>query len=305
MVIAAKDVNKNASPLRSTHSVVAIVDIGTAKKSLLVPIKITAERKVNGARMDVNTISSVYEKSVKNLVTEAIAQENAGDIGIFYAKKEAMTLPGAGVQFPVQLQQSIASNGIIHRFSEKVNMNISEMVCDAMGKMDAFATEETSSVAGEVGQFLRDLRKAALETQTKGQKNNAQEGVKHSREMDGYDYTKSFEQQLEDYNNKEFPKTDALVLGGTPEVLRKIGLAGIPLVINQQHVNAALNGNYRGTQQEILDHSFTISEFSKLPEKIADPVAVIQDKRTGKAAASESVVDVIVEMTAKSGKQVL
>ena len=128
MVIAAKDVNKNVSPLRSTHSVVAIVDIGTAKKSLLVPIEITAERKVNGARMDVNTISSVYEKSVKSLVTEAIAQENAGDIGIFYAKKEAMTLPGAGVQFPAQLQQSIASNSIIHRFSEKVNMNISENV---------------------------------------------------------------------------------------------------------------------------------------------------------------------------------
>ena len=158
MVIAAKDVNKNVSPLRSTHSVVAIVDIGTAKKSLLVPIEITAERKVNGARMDVNTISSVYEKSVKNLVTEAIAQENAGDIGIFYAKKEAMTLPGAGVQFPVQLQQSIASDGIIHRFSEKVNMNISEMVCDATGEMNAFATEETSTVAGEVGLFLRDLR---------------------------------------------------------------------------------------------------------------------------------------------------
>ena len=126
MVIAAKDVNKNVSPLRSTHSVVAIVDIGTAKKSLLVPIEITAERKVNGVRMDVNTISSVYEKSVKSLVTEAIAPENAGDIGIFYAKKEAMTLPGAGVQFPVQLQQPIASSNIVHRFSEKVNMKISE-----------------------------------------------------------------------------------------------------------------------------------------------------------------------------------
>lgn len=126
MVIAAKDVNKNVSPLRSTHSVVAIVDIGTSGKSLLVPIEITAERKVNGIRMDVNTISSVYEKSVKNLVTEAIAQENSGDIGIFYAKKEALTLPGAGVQFPVQLQQSIASNNIVHRFSEKVNMKISE-----------------------------------------------------------------------------------------------------------------------------------------------------------------------------------
>ena len=128
MVIAAKDVNKNASPLRSTHSVVAIVDIGTAKKSLLVPIEITAERTVNGTQMDVNTISSVYERNVGNLVKEAIALENSGDVGVYYAKKEATTLPVAGVRFPVQLQQSIASNGIIHRFSEKVNMNISENV---------------------------------------------------------------------------------------------------------------------------------------------------------------------------------
>lgn len=55
MVIAAKDVNRNSSPMRSTHSVVAIVDIGTPQKSLLVPIEITAERKINGSRMDVNT----------------------------------------------------------------------------------------------------------------------------------------------------------------------------------------------------------------------------------------------------------
>lgn len=126
MVISAKDVNKNVSPLRSTHSVVAIVDIGTAQKSLLVPIEITAERKVNGTQMDVNTISSIYEKSVGNLVNEAIALENSGDVGIFYAKKEATALPVAGVQFPAQLQQLIASNGIVHRLSEKVNMKVSE-----------------------------------------------------------------------------------------------------------------------------------------------------------------------------------
>lgn len=30
------------------------------------------------------------------------------------------------MRFPVQLQQSIASNGIVHRFSEKVNMKILE-----------------------------------------------------------------------------------------------------------------------------------------------------------------------------------
>jgi hypothetical protein len=78
--------------------------------------------------MDVNTISSVYERNVANLVKEAIAQENSGDIGVYYAKKEALTLPGAGVRFPTQLQQSIASTGIVHRFSEKVNMKISETV---------------------------------------------------------------------------------------------------------------------------------------------------------------------------------
>ena len=126
MIIAAKDVSKSASPMRSTHSVVAIVDIGTAGKSLLVPIEITAERTVNGAQMDVNTISSVYERNVSNLVKEAIALENSGDVGVYYAKKEALTLPAAGVRFPVRLQQSIASNSIVHRFSEKVNMKISE-----------------------------------------------------------------------------------------------------------------------------------------------------------------------------------
>ena len=51
MIIAAKDVNGNASPLRSTHSVVAIVDIGTANNSLLLPVEITAERTVDGQQM--------------------------------------------------------------------------------------------------------------------------------------------------------------------------------------------------------------------------------------------------------------
>ncbi len=127
MVIASKDVNKNATPLRSTHSVVAIVDIGDSQKSLLLPVEITADRSVNGERMDVNALSSVYEKSITNLVKEAIAMENTGNVGIYYAKKEAMTLIGAGVQFPVRLQQSITSDGIVHKFSEKVNMNISDV----------------------------------------------------------------------------------------------------------------------------------------------------------------------------------
>lgn len=128
MVISSKDVDKTAVPLRSTHSVVAIIDIGTAQKSLLVPVEITAERTVNGSKMDVNTISSVYDRPVDGLIRDAIALENSGDIGVFYAKKEATALVSAGVQFPVQMQQSMASDGIVHQLSEKVNMKISDVV---------------------------------------------------------------------------------------------------------------------------------------------------------------------------------
>lgn len=58
------------------------------------------QKNIFQTRMDVNTISSVYERNVANLVKEAIAQENSGDIGVYYAKKEALILPVAGVQFP-------------------------------------------------------------------------------------------------------------------------------------------------------------------------------------------------------------
>ena len=127
MIIAAKDANGNASPLRSTHSVVAIVDIGTANNSLLLPVEITAERSVKGSRIDVNVLSSIYERDVTTLVKEAIALENAGDIGVYYAKKEALNLIGAGARFPVQLQRMIASNPIVRSFDEKVNRKISDV----------------------------------------------------------------------------------------------------------------------------------------------------------------------------------
>ena len=48
--------------------------------------------------------------SVEGLFKEAIALEIIGDIGIYYAKKEATNLIGAGVQFPKRLQEMMTSN---------------------------------------------------------------------------------------------------------------------------------------------------------------------------------------------------
>lgn len=124
MVIAAKDVDANTVPLRSTHSVVALVDVGTGKNSMVIPIAITAERTVNGVRMDVNAISSAYERNVSPLVDEAIAQFNAGENSVFYVKKEAANLLGAGVQFPERLKVAASSDGIVRKLDSKINMSV-------------------------------------------------------------------------------------------------------------------------------------------------------------------------------------
>ena len=49
------------------------------------PVEITAERRLGGKIMYDNVLSSAYQKNVGNLFAEAIAQENAGDVGIYSA----------------------------------------------------------------------------------------------------------------------------------------------------------------------------------------------------------------------------
>lgn len=91
---------------------------------MIIPIAITAERKVDGVRMDVNVISSTYERNATALVSEAIAKFNAGEDSIFYVKKEAANFLGAGVQFPEQLKAAASSDGIVRKFDTKVNMSV-------------------------------------------------------------------------------------------------------------------------------------------------------------------------------------
>ena len=109
MVISAKDVDRNATPLRSTHSVVALVDVGTNGKSLVVPVSITAQSAVDGTVMDVNMISSAYERNVSGFVDEAIAQFNSGENSIFYVTEKAA---------------ATSSDGIVRKFDSKINMSI-------------------------------------------------------------------------------------------------------------------------------------------------------------------------------------
>ena len=122
MIISPKDVAKDEMPLRSTHGIVAIVKVQGEKNDLLLPVKITVESRLNGLVAEVNELASAYHRDVTNLVEEAIAQEYIGQNSVFYITKEAKTLVDDGVQFPAQLLDALASNGIVHHADEKVNM---------------------------------------------------------------------------------------------------------------------------------------------------------------------------------------
>ena len=102
---------------------------------------------------------------------------------------------------------------------------LEEIICDSLGKMNAFATESTERVAGEVGLFLRDVRKAAKNTG--GTKNTTGDGgVKRSIELDalGRKYVQATRQviegndptkwgkQIENYINQEIRKGEDVLL---------------------------------------------------------------------------------------------
>ncbi len=82
-----------------------------------------------------------------------------------------------------------------------------------------------------------------------------------------YDFSKSFAEQLDDFDNGAFPKSDTLVMGGTPKVLQDIGLSALPMTYTQKHAREAIDnvdGDHLG--KALLKH---------VPDALKDPIAVI------------------------------
>ena len=154
---------------------------------------------------------------------------------------------------------------------------LEEMVCDAMGKMNAFATEETSAVAGEVGQFLRDLRKAALETQTDGQKNSAQEGVKFSREI--FDNAaRQFDNEISQWDNDGRDGDRQFILGTTGEILQGLGAVENDIYMNGDKINTILE-----------EHpEMTLSEIKQIPQILNDPTLILKSRNVGRRGSQNT-----------------
>ncbi len=108
-----------------------------------------------------------------------------------------------------------------------------------------------------------------------------------------YDYSKSFADQIDDYKKGLFPVYDTFVVSGTPKVWQDIGFNALPVTLNQTHVDYALNG----TKDE--DHVVSETALKKLPEKIKEPIAIIQSQSNPSRAV------VFIEMTSKSKKNIV
>jgi len=105
--------------------------------------------------------------------------------------------------------------------------------------------------------------------QAEGQKND-RESYSEKTAPEGYDYTRSFADQIDDWVAGKIPTNDTLVLGPTPEVFQKIGLSALPMTIDQKHIDYAVNS----TKNE--DHNLELEMLKKLPEMMENPVAIIE-----------------------------
>ena len=84
-----------------------------------------------------------------------------------------------------------------------------------------------------------------------------------------YDYTKSFEEQLDDWIKGKVPQRDSLLIGGTLKVMQEIGMNALPVTINQKHIDYAIKGT------KDADHTIGAALIKQLPTALKNPVAIV------------------------------
>lgn len=109
-----------------------------------------------------------------------------------------------------------------------------------------------------------------------------------------YDHTKPFSEQLDDWAKGLVPQNDSLTVGATPKVLQQIGFNPLPVTINQEHIDYAINGT------KDTDHYISKNVLAQLPQALEAPVAVIRSQST-----PTRVVAILSLTNPQNGKQVI
>lgn len=136
-----------------------------------------------------------------------------------------------------------------------------------LGKTRAFQQMEAM---GKNHAALEDIYNRMVKMAENGEQQRQAEETKFSqKETDHYDYSTPFIQQVDDLLEGKIPERDALVIGGTPDVLKNIGFSNLPMTINTEHIK-----NMNRDTEHVLSRAF----MEQLPELIKDPLAVIESK---------------------------
>ena len=177
---------------------------------------------------------------------------------------------------------------------------------------DVEADNETAAVVRGIDNFVEQASKIFAEGLDEAGKNymaagdaSADSAVRLSPRnsvKQGYDYTKSFAEQVDDWMNGLLPQGDDLLIGKTPDVFQKIGFSSLPVTIDQTHLDYMVNGTYPGGKVSVLGHTFSLSEIKKLPSYLENPIAIIESTSPGN---EDSSVVALVDMKAKNGEQVI
>ena len=136
-----------------------------------------------------------------------------------------------------------------------------------LGKTRAFQQMEAM---GKNQAALEDIYNRMVQMAENGEQQRQAEETKFSqKETEHYDYSTPFIKQVDDLLEGKIPEYDALVIGGTPDVLKKIGFSNLPMTINTEHIK-----NMNRDTEHVLSRAF----MEQLPELIKDPLAVIESK---------------------------
>lgn len=186
-----------------------------------------------------------------------------------------------------------------------------EFVCDMFGAYlvkKATGTDVYAQVLGEYNEDTIDAFELAFAEAvesydgTVAAETNEKTEFSKTRATKGYDFSKPFEQQVDDWVNNKFPKGDVLVMGGTPKVYQNIGLTALPMVVDQTHMDYWINHTYVDQNgNHTKDHDTTEAEVKMFPQKIGEPIIVIAS-RTPNTRTKESSVVALVELEI-NGKQ--
>lgn len=178
----------------------------------------------------------------------------------------------------------------------KLEANAKKILADMFVDMSIDAGEKLSTI--KAAGMLDELNK-----------NTAQQDGKKYKKQVGYDYTRSFEQQIDDYKAGMIPQGDTLLLGGTPKVYQLIGFNALPMTINTTHVDYALYGT------KDADHFIGEVALKQLPESIKHPVAVFISQTHGttsviallnfKVKGKETVAPIVIDGYGKNNSVVI